>query len=60
MHTKGISHRDIKIENILVGGSKDEPVFKIGDFGSSTKDYYLDYKKANKKEIFRKIEEFEG
>lgn len=33
MHNKGFSHRDIKIENVLLGGKS----FKLCDFGSSTK-----------------------
>lgn len=46
MHSLGIAHRDIKVENILVstGKANDEgPVFKLGDFGSATRDHSIDY-----------------
>ena len=32
MHSKGIAHRDIKIENILLNNKK----FKLCDFGSAS------------------------
>ena len=32
---KGLTHRDIKLSNILVSGSKERPVIKIADFGDS-------------------------
>ena len=32
---KGLTHRDIKLSNILVSGSKERPVLKIGDFGEA-------------------------
>lgn len=34
MHAKGYSHRDIKLENVLINTKND---FKLCDFGSSTK-----------------------
>ena len=34
MHDKGIQHRDIKVENILL----ENKLFKICDFGSASKD----------------------
>ena len=45
MHSLGIAHRDIKVENILVTyqGHQGLPVFKIGDFGSATKDHSIDF-----------------
>ena len=32
---KGLTHRDIKLANILVSGSQQRPVIKIGDFGEA-------------------------
>ena len=32
---KGITHRDIKLSNILVSGSKEVPQIKIADFGEA-------------------------
>ena len=32
LHEKGIAHRDIKVENILLGGKS----FKLCDFGSAS------------------------
>ena len=45
MHQQGVSHRDIKVENILLKDSK----FKIADFGSAeTEDNFLDWTRVNK------------
>lgn len=35
MHAKGYSHRDIKLENVLINSNNE---FKLCDFGSSTKE----------------------
>ena len=51
MHSLGIAHRDIKVENILVSGDSAQPVFKIGDFGSATKDHSIDFTQASRKDI---------
>ena len=32
---KGLTHRDIKLSNILMSGNKERPVVKIGDFGEA-------------------------
>ena len=38
MHSKGIAHRDLKVENILISYDLDgNPEIKLGDFGSATK-----------------------
>ena len=50
----GISHRDIKIENILFHDNK----FKIADFGSASADV-LDYNSSSKLQISKQIEIFE-
>jgi AP2-associated kinase len=42
-----VCHRDLKVENILY---KQES-FKIGDFGSCTEKFKIDYKTASKNEI---------
>ena len=67
LHALGMAHRDIKVENILVSYSvrgsqkiKGDPVFKLGDFGSTTKDHSINFDKCDKKEIgmfMEKIEE---
>jgi tRNA A-37 threonylcarbamoyl transferase component Bud32 len=35
MHKKGIAHRDIKLENILLNHDGDWPLLKLSDFGAS-------------------------
>lgn len=35
MHSKGIVHRDLKLENILLADDTSKPVIKIADFGLS-------------------------
>jgi serine/threonine protein kinase len=48
MHSQGVTHRDLKIENILV---KDEKHFMIGDFGSATRDHSIDYRNAPRSSV---------
>ena len=61
MHGLGIAHRDIKVENILVSNqsSTDNPVFKLGDFGSATKEHSIDFGKAAKRDIGKFMEKIE-
>lgn len=62
MHSLGIAHRDIKVENILVSYPNKRmtnPVFKLGDFGSATKDHSIDFSKATKKDIGSFLEKIE-
>lgn len=51
MHEKGIAHRDIKVENILLQLGK----FKIADFGSASPES-IDYNSCSKSEISRAME----
>ena len=55
MHSLNIAHRDLKVENILVSTASSDtasvPEFKLGDFGSATKDHSIDFAKATKREI---------
>ncbi len=34
----GVANRDIKLENVLLGGDKKNPVIKLTDFGFSKSD----------------------
>lgn len=35
LHSKGIVHRDLKLENILLADNSSKPTIKIADFGLS-------------------------
>ena len=66
MHALGMAHRDIKVENILVSypdsGNlkiKSEPVFKLGDFGSTTKAHSIDFDRSDKRDIGKFMEKIE-
>ena len=37
-HRMGVANRDIKLENVLLGGDKKTPVIKLTDFGFSKSD----------------------
>lgn len=37
LHSNHIIHRDVKLDNIFVGGSDDQPCFKLSDLGTATK-----------------------
>ena len=54
MHSLGITHRDLKIENVLLENKK----FKLCDFGSSSKEN-LDFKLIDKKQFYIYEEIFE-
>ena len=54
MHTLGIAHRDIKVENVLFHNSK----FKLADFGSASQDI-LDHESSSKLQISKAFGVFE-
>lgn len=66
MHSLNIAHRDLKVENILVSmpvatdqNPEPMPIFKIGDFGSASKEHSIDIGKSSKQAIgkfFSKID----
>ena len=37
-HRMGVANRDIKLENVLLGGDKNNPIIKLTDFGFSKSD----------------------
>ena len=59
MHGLGIAHRDIKVENILYSTSDNKLTFKLGDFGSATKDHHIDYQQADKRQISKFLDKIE-
>ena len=61
VHSKGVAHRDLKVENILVCYDENgHPQLKLGDFGSATKQHSIDYETSTKMEIYRFMEVIEG
>jgi len=48
MHSKGICHRDLKVENILYSIIDGHEVFKLCDFGSANRDHSIAYNDASK------------
>lgn len=54
MHSKGIAHRDIKVENVLL----ENKVFKLCDFGSASTNI-LDYNNIKSDQINDVFEKFE-
>lgn len=54
MHSQGIAHRDIKVENILLHNKS----FKICDFGSASSSV-LDPQKVSSNQVEEMMDEFE-
>lgn len=54
MHQKGVAHRDLKIENVLLNNKK----FKLCDFGSASTQI-IDFSKINRQEYQKYEEQFE-
>lgn len=54
MHSRGVAHRDLKIENVLLEDKK----FKLCDFGSSSSQS-IDMKRVDKGDYWRHEEVFE-
>ena len=42
LHSQGVAHRDIKVENILMV----ENTAKLGDFGSASREHAINYQTA--------------
>ena len=64
LHSRGVVHRDIKLDNILLHGDKERGDIKIADFGLSAlvkvgKDGY-DLSDSVKRKGYRKLEELWG
>ena len=46
MHNRGIAHRDLKLENILL--SSDQRIAKVADFGLALESYDMNTGQATK------------
>ena len=49
-------HRDLKVENILYQGD----TIKIGDFGSCTREFHIDYKNADRRQVLDFLSDIES